>query len=694
MNIFTKALNTLTGMRWPRATDWRGAYAPRTRFDYAKEIGDGDRSSIIMATLNWITRNFPEAPLMIQERTANGEMEARPDHSVVKLLKWPNPYHSGHLLWMGILLSWTLDGNAYVVKLRSATSAPVQLVYIPHGLIEPKWPTDGSQFIDHYEYRPGGGMPIRYEPSDVIHFRYGMDPDNTRKGLSPLKSLVREVFSDLEAANFTASLLRNMGVPGIVVSPKERQTVAADDVSATKAFFATKFTGDHRGEPLIMSGPTELAQFGFSPEQLNLRALRQIPEERITAVLGIPAAVVGLGTGLEQTKVGATMAELREQAYENNIIPTQRLMASELHLQLLPDFESDPERFEVSFDHSKVQVLQDDKNKESERWARLLSAGAVTRAEVRAAFNLPIRPRDEVYHLPVSFIEVPAGQVPSSAGRVATSALPVYDRPQITSFKATDAERRLMLAFRRDVEHISAAFSGALVRDFQDLGSKAAEAFSRVPALVTRATNGRGGKQDPDDGLLVEEVMNAVDINGWQQDTLASTFAINYERMIEATLSSINSVLDLGVDLPDFAAREIVEAGGRRVGLMDVQGQTRQALFRALSEGRAAGEGPPALAQRIRDQVPAGRFGNAGVRYRAEMIARTETKYAQNVSTIHAYRHSEVVTGLQAFDNQSGFDDEDCAARDGTIFGFDEADAETAREHPNGTLSWAPVVRE
>ena len=47
----------------------------------------------------------------------------------------------------------------------------------------------------------------------------GIDPNNTRKGLSPLASLYREIFTDDEAANMTASLMRNIGVPGVVLSP-------------------------------------------------------------------------------------------------------------------------------------------------------------------------------------------------------------------------------------------------------------------------------------------------------------------------------------------------------------------------------------------------------------------------------------------------------------------------------------------
>jgi hypothetical protein len=33
-----------------------------------------------------------------------------------------------------------------------------------------------------------------------VHFRFGLDPDDPRKGYSPLKSVLREVFTDDEAA--------------------------------------------------------------------------------------------------------------------------------------------------------------------------------------------------------------------------------------------------------------------------------------------------------------------------------------------------------------------------------------------------------------------------------------------------------------------------------------------------------------
>ncbi len=80
---------------------------------------------------------------------------------------------------------------------------------------------DEITFISHYRYSPGGiAAPMEIPPEDVVHFRHGINPRNIRMGLSPLDGVIREIFVDLESSNFVASLLRNMGVPSVVISPK------------------------------------------------------------------------------------------------------------------------------------------------------------------------------------------------------------------------------------------------------------------------------------------------------------------------------------------------------------------------------------------------------------------------------------------------------------------------------------------
>lgn len=417
-----RGVKALTQMVFRRST-WRLWGLPRSRFDYLKEVGDGTGSSAVMAPLLWIGRTFPEAPTMLWRKDGTEE-EEEPDHELLRLLVRPNPYYSGALLWMATVLDWFVDGNAYWLKVRAKSGAVRELWWTPTALLEPKG--DEHTFVSHYVYRPGDGQEIELEPDDLVHFRYGLDADDPRRGRSPLKSVLREVFTDDEAANFTAHLLRNAGVPGLIVSPESGDHAPSeDDVKATKTYLKEGFTGDRRGEPLVMSGPTKVQQFGFSPEQLKLRDVRRIPEERVSAVLGVPAVVAGLGAGLDRSTF-ANYAEAREAAYESNIIPTQRILAEEVRFQLLTDYEDDPWKFRVGFDLSEVRVLQEDRNKQAERLEVLYRGGLVKRAEARRELGYEVSEEDETYaqetSLGQALLGFDRGQGANGNGAVAVEA--------------------------------------------------------------------------------------------------------------------------------------------------------------------------------------------------------------------------------------------------------------------------------
>jgi HK97 family phage portal protein len=383
-------------------------------FDYAGAVGDGTGSSTVMAPLLWIARNFPEAPPALWTRIEDGQEEQQHDHPMLRLLQRPNAFYSGVVFWMATIVDWSVDGNAYWLKLRNRAGEVVELWWVPSWMMTPVG--DADTFVDYYEYRPEGIDPVRVDPADVVHFRFGLDPGNDRKGYSPLKSVLREVFTDDEAARFTATLLRNMGVPGLVVSPAGTESPSQADVLATKSYLKAAFSGEGRGEPLVMSGPTKIEQFGFSPEQLLLRELRRIPEERVSAVLGVPAIVAGLGAGLERSTF-TNMGEAREMAYESNIIPTQRILSEDIRFQLLTEFEDDPWAWRCGFDLTKVRVLQDDEDKILRRYDVAIRGGWAKVSEGRRKIGLPVEQEDDVYLRPFNVGEVTAG----TTGRPHTS---------------------------------------------------------------------------------------------------------------------------------------------------------------------------------------------------------------------------------------------------------------------------------
>ena len=79
------------------------------------------------------------------------------------------------------------------------------------------------------------------------------------------------------------------------------RTPPPKDVEDMKAKIQASFTGDRRGEPLVLGRGVQVQQFGFSPGEMDLKELRRLPEERISGGLGIPAIVAGLGAGLDRS---------------------------------------------------------------------------------------------------------------------------------------------------------------------------------------------------------------------------------------------------------------------------------------------------------------------------------------------------------------------------------------------------------
>ena len=194
------------------------------------------------------------------------------------------------------------------------------------------------------------------------------------------------------------------------------------------------------------------------------------------------------------------------------------------------------------------------------------------------------------------------------------------------------------------------------------------------------------GAAGPIDPALIQRLMDSMDI----KDHLGRMTNIqrgHMLRVMRATAARTAAEIGVAVNLPDEAVQRIIRDGGTRVGLQDLELQAREALQETLAKGRELGLGGDDLAELIQKQVPAGRFKGAGSEYRSLLIARTETAFAQNLSSVESYRAAGY-THLQAVDNQVGYDDPDCFERNGNGLSRSDEAAERLRDHPNGTLMW------
>lgn len=383
-----------TGHGW---LPWRGdlwgdpnagpVYGHGESYDFTKSAGDLDGNAAVSICLGAINDGFGEARVEVVEQDKDGTWNEVPDHPAVALLGNPNPYDDAESLWTCVVSSYCVDGNAYLLKLRTRGGQVGQLEYLPHWQVTPV-STSKYERVSYYVYRVDQDE-IKYEPSDIIHFRYCRDKHNPALGCSRLKALIREIASDNEATTYTAAILRNMGVVGGLVTVEDPAASRQLDtpaghamIAALKAGFIAMFTGANRGSLMVPTFPARWQDVGRSPEDLALDRIRQFPEDRICGALRVPIMVAGL-TGGAAHKTHANYGEAMDQFWSDCIQPLQRRMASCLTRYLLAEFGDDITKRRVRWNYEEVAALQPDLDKISARTREEYKAGLITLNEAR-----------------------------------------------------------------------------------------------------------------------------------------------------------------------------------------------------------------------------------------------------------------------------------------------------------------------
>ena len=233
--------------------------------------------------------------------------------------------------------------------------------------------------------------------------------------------------------------------------------------------------------------------------------------------------------------------------------------------------------------------------------------------------------------------------------------------------RVTLQARRLAAAFRRSEIDARETFEDDLVEAFE----RARQARQRRLLAPGRPLKTAEIKQERPD---LTELTDTIDVPEWTALYLRRAYNTLYLDVMRAVVDDIERVMGVAVNLPDPVQRTIIDMGGTRLGLLDVQRQLQSSVYETIAAGRAAGHNPDVIARRIESAVPAGRFTIAGAEYRAQLIARTETRYAQNVSSLHASRGIDGVGMVMLLDAQAGPTDEICEARNGRIVSFQDAE--------------------
>ncbi|QDP60622.1 MAG: putative portal protein [Prokaryotic dsDNA virus sp.] len=368
-------------------------------------MGNGASNSAVVACLQVLGTSFSEAGLSIKKINDEGFDEDIPNHSLVKLMRRPNPYMSGDIVQQYIINAMHVSGDAYLLKQRNNAGQVIALYPLMPEEVTPQGTKE--DLITFYEYDTNNKSYL-IKPEDIVHIRLGLDPNNHKKGFAPLRSVLREIFGDESAGQLATALLSNSGVPSVLITPRTEYSPTQDEAEQIARTYQEKTAGKNKGKPLVVTGAMKVEKMAFSPTELDIGTLRRVPEERISAVLGVPAILAGLGSGLAHATY-SNAETLREFFTENKLIPLWKQVGEEITQQLLlKDYAEENQELSAYYDFSNVRALQQDMDELYNRLNIGVQGGWITVAEAREQVGLPTNEKQDVYLLDMNKLVTPA----------------------------------------------------------------------------------------------------------------------------------------------------------------------------------------------------------------------------------------------------------------------------------------------
>lgn len=631
------------GLPVPFVPEWRRVQFMSPTFRALCQEGV-KANAIVFNCLSVLARAYPEPRLRVY-REGNSGLEPVPNHPLQALLNRPNPQMGQAELLQHAILYEAIGGNCYLYKVRSQARKVVELLPLNDSQITPV--AGATLPIDHYDWaNEETGKDEAIPAEDICQLKWMPDPLAPWRGLAPLIAVAREVDTDNEARRYLFTLLKNDATPRLVVTmPPGVKPLSDDEYKRLTVQWQERHGGANRGLPFVAGGGMDVKRVGLDLQELAFEGLARLPESRISGSFGVPAILAGLMAGLDSATY-SNVANLRRYFIETTMMPLWRMDADEIGSDLLPEFGGSAGLI-VAFDTSSVVALQE-AVAEKRTWANdALARGGITRNEYRAALGYPSDPNGNVYLMPLTVQEVPAGIVASAA----KALLPARET------KAAADRRKIMLALiaaqRGYRAEVAGRMEGALNNYFGGLADR----------IIHRALTAAAHPKSLKAMVPWDELMFASD--DAELEALLKRFYIEL-----AQLSWDGWNLELGVDvafdLGDPAVTKALEGTAARVKA--IQETTRAKLQEALQFGSDNGWSIDHL---VRGDAALGKPGLRDLieqtyKGRAQNISRTELAHAQATAAANRYAAAGVDRVL-IMDGMGPNSDEACNALNNTI---------------------------
>jgi HK97 family phage portal protein len=366
-------------------------YSATTAWDFVRIANSVYGNPTGFRCVNAIVSNFSRPPWMVLPPGTtwpdiSSEVQALQSSSLLDLLNRPGPRVSGTQMQRHIARDMELCGKAFWIKRRSPDGAGglpgrvLGLDRLPPQRVAVVGNQDDVLLGFIYTDRNGRQVPIL--PDDMVYLRFE-HPERAYDGMAPGLVAGLPAETDTASARFNRDLLASDGaLPGYMIL----QGLTPDQFAEWKAEWES---GSVPGKTRFIRGQdAKYVKVGQSNAELTYVELRQDSQDDVMRAFGVPRAVA-----FDVSHETYANAE-REQALfmQHNIAPKWTLVADEMTLQLMDDFDGEV----VAFNTAGIDELQDSRDAVVDRATKLMGMKAMTINEFRRSQGMkPVSWGDE-----------------------------------------------------------------------------------------------------------------------------------------------------------------------------------------------------------------------------------------------------------------------------------------------------------
>lgn len=357
------------------------------------------------------------------------DVEIVKDHPFLDLMEKANPFENGFELLEKLVLYLELTGNAYWYTVDTLGGIPTEIWVMPSQWV--RIVADKKTFVSHYLYGPTTeASRVRFEPEEVIHFRYP-NPRDLFYGLSPLEAALDAVDTSTSYARYESNLLQNNARPDIMLST-DAGKVSKEDVRRIKADWNTAYRGTaNAGKLAVLTGGLKPVPLNFKPAEMSYLMGRESTRDEIAAIFGIPKSMI---TTNDVNRANAASGEYTYAKY--TLLPKLRRIEQKLNEKLVSRFGG---QYFCAF---KNPVPEDQEFRLKELETKI-SIGYSTINEQRAIDNLePVEWGDEPSYEPPSVVAEREVELAEETARINA-----VNRPKPPAAKAQDEVQKKVPTF-------------------------------------------------------------------------------------------------------------------------------------------------------------------------------------------------------------------------------------------------------